>query len=174
MKLSSVRIGTALVCALALSATAAAARPVIDTIVVDETVPAAIQCDGFALDVSAQGRIKVRTFLEDGQVVREVATIALRRTATNPETGESMWTPDVGVDIFRPEEDGSGTLMVMGLVTRLVVPGEGLVFADIGKVTLFFDSPTDTEPDVLFEAGRHDENENGAVVDAILCEALAP
>jgi len=76
MKLSSVRIGTALVCALALSATASAARPVIDTIVVDETVPAAIQCDGFALDVSAQGRIKVRTFLEDGQVVREVATIA--------------------------------------------------------------------------------------------------
>ena len=59
---------TALVCALALSGTAAAARPVIDTIVVDETVPVAIQCDGFALDVTAQGRIKVSTFLEDGQI----------------------------------------------------------------------------------------------------------
>ena len=166
------RLGVGLLAALALAASSASgAGPEIETIEVDVTNVGAIRCQGFRLDVSIQGQVKVRSFLEDGVLVREVTSVSLTRTATNPETEESVSTPDVGVDLLRVEEDGSATLMIAGLVTRFVLPGEGLVFADIGLLKLFFDSPTDTEPDVVLEAGKH---QDPSQIDALLCEALAP
>jgi hypothetical protein len=48
----------------------------------------------------------------------------------------------------------------------------GLVFADVGLVKLFFESSSDTEPDVVLAAGKHQEDK--AEVAALLCEALAP
>ena len=151
--------------ALALAGAAVAAKPVIATIPIDETN--VIRCQGFQLEESVQGSIKVRSFFQNGQIVREVQSISLMHTVTNEE-GESVSTPDVGVDFVRINSDGSATVAVIGLVSRLTVPGEGLIAADVGRSVLFFESPTDQEPDVLFQAGKHDD------LTAALCEALAP
>jgi hypothetical protein len=151
--------------ALALAGAAVAAKPVILTIPIDET--SVIRCQGFQLEESVQGTIKIRSFSENGQIVREVVSVSLLHTVTN-EAGESLSTPDVGVDFVRINPDGSATLAVIGLVGRITVPGEGLIAADVGRVVFFFESLTDEEPDVLFQAGKHDD------LTAALCEALAP
>jgi hypothetical protein len=151
--------------ALALAGTAVAAKPVITTVPIDET--SVIKCQGFRLEESVQGTIKIRSFSENGQIVREVVSVSLTHTVTN-KAGESLSTPDVGVDFVRINPDGSATVAVVGLVGRITVPGEGLIAADVGRVVLFFESPADEEPDVIFEAGKHDD------LTAALCEALAP
>lgn len=166
------RASVGLLAALALAASASGAKPEIVTIEVDATDTGAIQCQGFRLDVSVEGQIKVRSFFENGVLVREITSVSLTRTATNPETGESVFTPDVGVDFLRVEENGSATLMIVGLVTRIVLPNQGLVFADVGLLKLFFESPSDTEPEVVLQAGKHEEDTDQ--VAALLCEALAP
>lgn len=166
------RVGVGLLAALALAASGASgAGPEIETIEVDVTNVGAIRCQGFRLDVSIEGQVKVRSFFEDGVPIREVTSFSLTRTATNPETGESLFTPEVGVEVFSVERDGSATLISAGLITRIVLPGGGLVFADIGLLKFFFDSPSDTAPDVVVEAGKHQDT---ALIDALVCEALAP
>jgi hypothetical protein len=165
-------VSVALVGALALAASASGAKPEIMTIEVDVTNAGAIRCQGFRLDVSIEGEIKVRSVVEDGVLVRELSSFRLTRTATNPATGESVFTPEVGVDFFRVAQDGSATLMIVGLVTRITLPGQGLVFADVGALKLFFDSPRDTEPEIVLEAGKHQQD--SAEIAALLCAELAP
>ena len=48
-------------------------------------------------------------------------------------------------------------------------PGQGLLAVQVGTIHLFFTGPDDQDPDVTFEAGRHDED---ADVTAALCQAL--
>jgi hypothetical protein len=86
-----------------------------------------------------------------------------------PITGvdETVATPDVGVDKVTIAADGSATVAVIGLIARIVVPGEGLVGAETGRLVLVFEGPGDEEPDVLFKAGHDD-------VAAAICAALAP
>lgn len=159
-------LGALATCVLALAASAIAAKPVIETVPVDETN--VINCKGFEVNESVEGTIKIRSFFENGEIVREIVTFSLVHTFTNPDTGESVSSPDVGVDFVRIAEDGSVTVMIIGIVGRFTVPGEGLIVADIGRVVLFFEGPEDEEPDVLFDAGKHQD------LTAAVCKALAP
>lgn len=151
--------------ALALAGAAGAAKPVIFTEEIDDFLPGAVDCGTVALDVAVQGAVTVHEFA-DGDTI---ANFRLRITWTNPVTGASLWSPSVGPDITRLNPDGSATIDVVGIIVRVVVPGQGLVAAQIGSVTFSFDSPTDTEPDVTF-AGPHDTDEE---IDAAVCAALA-
>ena len=94
---------------------------------------------------------------------------ALKHTWTNPDTGESLTFPDVGVDHFTIRRDGSAIAATIGIVARVVVPGEGIVAGEIGRVGFFFTDPDDQNPDVTL-SGIHD----GGAVDQAICEALAP
>ena len=158
--------------ALALASVASAqGKPVITTEVVDETEIGLIDCGTVALDHHVAGAIKIRsTFDENGELTRELSTFRLNHTFTNPLTGASLTSPDVGTDRLIVHEDGGATLMIIGLVFRVVVPGQGLVAGQIGQVRLFFESPEDMEPDVLLETGHQDSDE---ALDAALCAALA-
>jgi hypothetical protein len=157
-------LGTAAV--LATAPTAMAGKPEMNTIPVDEVDT--IDCDGFTLEDHVFGTIKSRfTEYPDGSA-RDIASIRLRHVVTNPQTGGSLTSNDVGVDKVSINPDGSATVRQIGLISRYRVPGQGLIAHESGITILFFTGPDDQEPDVLFEAGPKDD------LDAALCQALAP
>jgi hypothetical protein len=151
---------------LATGPTAMAGKPQITVIPVDEVD--LIDCGGFTLEDHLFGTIKSR-FREfpDGSA-RDIASIRLRHVVSNPQTGESLTSNDVGVDKVTFHPDGSATVMQVGLISRYRVPGQGLIAHESGVRILFFTGPDDQEPDVLFEAGPKDD------LEAALCQALAP
>jgi hypothetical protein len=151
--------------ALVFASNAVAAKPEMERVEVDESET--IDCGGYEITHSVTGFIIFREFFRNGEFVGAVTTYSLTESFTGP--GGTLVTPDVGIDHLRVEEDGSATLAVIGIVSRFVVPGEGLVFGEVGQLRLFFTEPGDPEPDVTFEAGHHD----GDVVEAA-CELLAP
>ena len=116
--------------------------------------------DGFSVIEHVEGFIKTSIqYDQDGNFKMRISRYALRHTFSNSETGASFSSPDVGVDIEVP-----ANLAVIGIVTRIVVPGVGPVFSNIGRVV--YDSETF---DVVFEAGKHD-NEDDLL--PVLCSAL--
>jgi hypothetical protein len=125
---------------------------------------------GFTIEGRITGFLRVHTFFDqEGNVVMAINNFSLKITYTNPETGETLTYPIVGPDIVTLHEDGSATIASIGIITRVGVPGGGLVAAQIGNIVFFFTDPADEEPDVIFLAGPHGGDELAAV-----CEALAP
>ena len=102
-----------------------AGKPVIQTIPVDFVDT--IDCGGFALEGHVFGTVKTRlTEYPDGSA-RDISSIRLRHVVTNPQTGESLTSNDVGVDKVSIHPDGSFTLMQVGLISRYRIPGQGLI-----------------------------------------------
>jgi hypothetical protein len=136
-----------LLVSLTLFTSAFAAKPEMFTIAVDDTFVLG-DCNGFSVIEHVEGTVKVSThFDKDGNFTMEIVRFGLRHTYTNSETGASLSSPDVGID-----KVGSGEVNVIGIVSRIVVPGEGLVFAHLGKIV--FEAETG---EVLFVAGPHDD-----------------
>ena len=149
---------------LTLYTPALAAKPELITIPVDDTLVFG-ECAGFTVIEHVEGTIKVSThFDRNGNVVMEIARFRLRHTYSNSETGASLTSQDVGIDKITLNQDGSGTVAVIGIVARIVVPGEGLVFAHLGRIV--FDLETG---EVLSVAGPHDDF---ADLLPVLCSAL--
>ena len=74
-------------------------------------------------------------------------------TLTNPATGRSLSQKSVRSDRFDPHPDGGWTSSTTGVV-RVTVPGRGLIYADIGRVSYNWDSSGHL---ISIEvAGRHD------------------
>jgi hypothetical protein len=141
-----------------------AAKPDSFTIPVDDLVTVG-DCGGFELMEHIEGTIRVSEHVDrDGNFVMSLSRFSLHHTYINSVTGDTLRTPDVGLDKVTVNEDGSGTVAVIGIVGRIVIPGEGLVFAHLGRIV--FDLETDA---VVFEAGRHDDF---GELFALLCEAL--
>lgn len=155
---------------LALVSAAWAAKPDAMRIEIDEINVGFLDCGSYQLDEHLFGHIILREFFKDGEFVMGLNNFALKHTVSNPTTGESLTTPDVGADHLMISKDGSSTLAIIGIVARVVVPGQGMVAGEVGKVTLFFTDPADTEPDVSL-AGIHDGFD---AIDAAFCAALAP
>jgi hypothetical protein len=125
---------------------------------------------GFTIEGRTTGSIKVHDFLdEQGNLVREIANFNLKTTYTNPATGDTLTSISAGPDKLTVNEDNSATLASIGIVARIVAPGQGLLAVQVGTIHLFFTDPGDEDPEVTFEAGRHDED---ADVTAALCQAL--
>jgi hypothetical protein len=102
----------------------------------------------------------------NGALVRRV--IHLRSffiTYTNPLSGKSLSTPLAGPAIGEPQPDGTWLVTVPGNDGRFVVPGEGLVFANVGlriglRVGTF---PPATIEEIIKSVGIQDESEFPAV-----------
>lgn len=163
-------VGLIVVAALAFVSATWAAKPDAVRMEIDEITLGAIDCGSYQLDEHLFGHIILREFFKGGEFVMALNNFALKHTISNPTRGESLTTPDVGADHLTFSKDGSSTLAIIGIVARVVVPGEGIVAGEVGKVTFFFTGPDDTEPDVSF-AGIHDGFD---AVDAAFCAALAP
>lgn len=77
---------------------------------------------------------------QDGNFVFENA-IATRYTITftNPDNGKSLTSRRAYNERFLQYDDGTFKVVSVGLVANLVVPGEGLVAANVGNITSTFD-----------------------------------
>jgi hypothetical protein len=144
---------------------AEAAKPFILKVPLDFTVTFG-DC-GFTIVHHVEGFFTIHIlFDKNGDPRIEVDTFALKESYTNPANGMSFSTPDVGPNIVTFHEDGSVTVATIGLVSHVVVKGQGETAAQVGKIVATFDADGNLTG-IAFEAGKHDE-----LLPAI-CAALA-
>jgi hypothetical protein len=121
-----------LVLPLVFAAPAVAAPPQSQTILVDETITDTELC-GFPVVVHIEGRMKITTHLDEaGNLVFESTTLSLQITGTNPETGKTVRTADVGLDKFTPTPDGGGVVLSTGIHFRFLPEHGAPIAAGIG------------------------------------------
>jgi hypothetical protein len=107
------------------------------------------------------------SFDENGNVLWENAIFSnWRITFSNPANNESVASIRAYNERFVSYEDGSFRTMSAGLVAELVVPGQGLVAANVGMITAVFDSSGNLGS--VLVAGEHD----GAIAQFV-CPYLA-
>ena len=142
-----------------------ASPPEFFTIPVDVTFVRG-ECDGFTVIERVTGLLKFSNhFDQDGNLAMQTNVfIRGRHTFMNSETGATLFSPDVAIDKTTISQDGSEIAASMAFQTRIVVPGEGLVYARIGRIVVNLDTG-----DVLFEAGQFDDSAN---LLPALCSAL--
>jgi len=96
---------------LALAGPAVADKPLIEHIRFDnetERIPAGELCE-FDVVATMTGRLRVATFVnQDGSLRRDVENPSFVTTYTNPLTGNSVTSPDRGLDKITFNEDGTG------------------------------------------------------------------
>jgi hypothetical protein len=121
------------------------------------------------IDSFADGMLH-RQYDATGKLVKTLITTPQgRMTFKNLKTGKSVWTPTVGVYVSKTNPDGSLTFGWSGVHARIVVPGQGLVLADLGRVewTLKYDATGNILSFKLSRSGIQD-----GVVPARLCDVL--
>ena len=134
-------------------------RPVVYKMPVDD-VFVTNYC-GFPMRVTTTGSAVIHLFLDDaGNFERVIITGPdIKIAFTNLNTGESVWTPSVNMVEERANDDGTGTKTLRGLLDRLVVPHQGLITADAGRIDFLFTFDEDgniISEDVVFIAGQQD------------------
>ena len=131
--------------ALAVVPLAAAAAPAQQTTPFDRTrvITASSETCPFDIQVHSTGTIHVWTF-DDG---RELTILQNFHTVwTNRATGATATTPIVGPQVITPD----GDVIINGNNGRFIAPGEGPVFADVGRTITVAE-------EVIFAAGLHSE-----------------
>ncbi len=140
--------------ALLLTAPAFAVPPTFETIPLERTFVDSEAC-GFPVKAEITGKLKIQHhFDQEGDPVFDRITfVQWSLTITNLETGESIRT--VGPEPIKVtfNQDGSVTEAHMGLIHHIVVPGEGLVTADVGRIVFLI---TEDDFETTFEAGIHE------------------
>jgi len=150
--------------AMLAAAPAEAAKPFIMKIPLD-VIDTFSDC-GFQVVHHTEGFFTVHVFFDtNGNPRMEIDTFALKESYTNPANGISLSTRDVGPDIVTFQQDGSFTRASIGLISHIVVKGQGEIAAQVGKIVFTFDANGDFTG-VAFEAGKH-----GPLLPAI-CAAL--
>jgi hypothetical protein len=151
--------------AMLVAAPAEAAKPFIMKVPVDFT-DTFDDC-GFTIVHHVQGSFTIHVFFDkNGNPKTEIDTFALTESFTNPDNGMSFSTQDVGPNIISFKSDGSFTVATIGLVSHVVLKGQGEIAASVGKIVVTFDA-SGNMTGIAFEAGKHDE-----LLPAI-CAALA-
>jgi hypothetical protein len=153
--LSSLGMGLALGGLFTAAPSALAAKPETVTVPTDFSFVDDTSC-GFPVETHITGFVRFIVFRdENGNVTRQINSFHQQITYTNLDTGKSVTSPSVGPDILYFQEDGSVTVFVLGIVSRIIVPGQGVVNLSVGRVVIAF--PAEGEGEVLFEAGPKDD-----------------
>jgi hypothetical protein len=155
--------------ALAAGVTAAtAAGPTVTETQVDRTrvIHASPDTCPFDFVVHTQG-VRRDSVFPDGHVVTILHDFSV--TYTNPVTGKSVRTVLAGPEKVVNNPDGTITVTVDGNNGLFTVPGQGVVFADVGRL-VYVASPDDpfTPLQILQQSGRQDASPFPAV-----CSGLA-
>ena len=136
-------LGTAIVAALVLSASAPAARPTITRFSFADAYVDTKTCPGMLLDTKLEGRVTVRELSPSRVQVHQrlIYTVTANgKTFVDNESFTEFANPQTGISRFA------------GTTVNIQVPGYGVVLADRGTITIDFT----TEPwAVLHEAGPH-------------------
>jgi hypothetical protein len=105
----------------------------------------------------------------DGSSKVTVASVFV--TYSNPVSGKSLTTPLAGpVKVSAPHPDGTVTVTINGNDGAFHVPGQGVIFADVGHFVFLADAndPSQTPLVILQSSGIQDSSAFPAV-----CSALA-
>jgi hypothetical protein len=153
---------------------AGATPPTVTEVVVDRTFSlAAGDACSFPLTIHNEGIRRTTTFFDaDGNVTRTmVVLINFTQSYTNEETGATLSTPLAGPGIIEPNGDGTVTTRVPGNDGRLVVPGEGFIYGDLGLIVYTASAATPFTPlDVLLLTGHY---ENPSRYLEAVCSSLS-
>ena len=131
-------------------------------------VPYGVSCGNFAVRVNLAGERHVKaTYDASGALTDRVLHSRYVGTLINSVTGASV--PHRGVfNIF--DDLTAGTRTISGMLSRTVIGGDGIVWRNIGRITVSLQSGA-----VLFEAGEHgtwDVLSDPSIADE-LCAALS-
>jgi hypothetical protein len=167
--LLTLAVAVALIPATAVSAT----PPTFETIPLAETweFAAVERCD-FPIRGETTGKLVIQHHYDsDGNLVFDKLTfVQWSIRVSNAETGKTLFTAGPEPTVVTFHQDGSMTFAYMGLGLHVVVPGQGLVAASVGRIVFYVTFENGTpEEEVVFEAGMH-----GVDVGQAACEALAP
>ncbi len=77
-----------------------------------------------------------------------------RITFTNPANGKSVSSVGAYNEQFTQYADGTSRLMSAGLVSHLIIPGQGEVIANVGNIIVTFDNAGELISILI--AGEHD------------------
>lgn len=150
---------------VAIAEPAAAAPP--DFSSFDEQAEIFIECDGFAIDLSATAHVTVRAFFDSAGDVQRVSVKHMAvDVLTNNVTQQQVVNRGVFEEMFTrigDTEEFSHTLV--GFRYMGIAAGEGLVLQDVGRIVY------DPEHNVVSLAGQHDAEELGE--QGALCAALS-
>jgi hypothetical protein len=146
---------------------AAADQPVTTLTHVDRTTTfAAGRFCPFSFTAHTEG-----TFREMAFASGKDATYAVdfHITYTNPANGRTLTTVLAGPFIVEPNGDGTVTVTINGNDGHITEPGEGTIFADVGKLVYVADSSDVFTPlSIVKSTGRQDPSQFPAT-----CEGLA-
>lgn len=158
--------------AIALAGIATAGRPTHSTVNIDNefTIPAApLGPCAFEIQGVATGTLKTTEFVDSAGNLRRVIARFPTARVTFSANGKSISTVTVSVEHFTINPDGSATLTITGLSGHLITGGGPPLAADVGRLVFFFSSPTDDEPELIFQAGQFNDGPFPQ-----LCDVLAP
>jgi hypothetical protein len=146
--------------ALALAAPAAAAQPTVTEESIDRTfhLAAGAACS-FPLTIHNEGVRRTTTYVDaEGNMTRTVIHLfGFTQSYTNDTTGETLSTPLAGPAIVEPNGDGTVTTTVPGNDGRIVVPGQGFVYGDVGLIVYIAPETSPfTQLDVLMLTGHYE------------------
>jgi hypothetical protein len=125
----------------------------------------------FPVLVHTTGRGIAHVFFNNEGAVRDVIITAPNTTLTftNVTNGHSISTPSV--NMVRQSFDGDTvTVSLRGLLDRFVVPGRGLVMADVGRVDMVFTLDSNgnvTSAEQTFASGQQDNGLSPALCPLI-------
>jgi hypothetical protein len=150
--------------ALASVSVASAGAPVVEGPIHEEGSSVLADCGSFqVLDVYELNIVQRLFFDKQGNLLRIVEQLWGTDTFTNSVTGKAYpmsFHNNVVVDFTTSPPQGASS----GVGYRLVVPGAGAVFLDVGRIVI------DRQGTVYFEAGPHQATDGDF---AGLCAALA-
>lgn len=118
---------------LALAPVAAADKPVTTELELDRTgtVPAGPNACPFPFTFHTVGTLR-ETVFSDGRDVTHA--VSFKVTYTNPANGKQLTTVLAGPIVVEPNGDGTVTVTINGNDGHLTAPGEGSIFAAVGRL----------------------------------------
>ena len=152
---------------LGLAPTAAADQPVTSEVHIDRTTtfPAGRFCP-FAFTAHTTGTFR-ETVYSSGKDVTHAVDFHI--TYTNPANGKSLTTVLAGPFVVEPNGDGTVTVTINGNDGHITQPGEGTIFAAVGRLVYIADPGAPEVPiTILQSTGRQDPSQFPAT-----CEGLS-
>jgi hypothetical protein len=151
------KLGTAVVLvAAALAPAALADQPVTTLTQIDRTrtLPAGPNACAFPFVIHTTGTLR-ETVYGNGKDVTHAVDFHIEYT--NPANGKTLQTALAGPVIVEPNGDGTVTVTINGNDAHFTAPGEGTVFADVGKlVYIAAADDVNTPLQILKSTGQQD------------------
>ena len=117
--------------ATVFAATAAADQPTIEEQTIHRSIANFLSCPGFTISGEFDITRIIFTFYDNGTPIRTATHIQAEGSLTNPATGKTL--ADQGNQIITTDLL-TGEVIVVGPSRVDTAPGEGVVFAQVGRV----------------------------------------